>query len=200
MLPVTQYAKSGDVHIAFQAFGAGPINLVMVPGFVSNIENYWDEPDLARFLRRLGSYARVVTFDKRGTGMSDRVAELPGLEQRMDDLRAVMDAAGMEQAAVIGISEGAPLSVLFAATYPDRCPLTDVARWCSTAAFRAFRTGSQPRKRLQRSSAMSSRRGALAAACKDSPRRAQMTRPSNVGGAATSGSAPARRPSPLSCA
>jgi pimeloyl-ACP methyl ester carboxylesterase len=121
MQPVTQYARSGDVHIAYQAFGDGPINLVMVPGFVSNVENYWDEPDFARFLNRLGSYARVVTFDKRGTGMSDRVAELPGLDQRMDDLRAVMDAAGMEQAAVLGISEGAPLSVLFAATYPDRC-------------------------------------------------------------------------------
>jgi pimeloyl-ACP methyl ester carboxylesterase len=93
----------------------------MVPGFVSNVENYWDEPDFARFLNRLGSYARVVTFDKRGTGMSDRVAELPGLDQRMDDLRAVMDAAGMAQAALLGISEGAPLSVLFAATYPDRC-------------------------------------------------------------------------------
>jgi pimeloyl-ACP methyl ester carboxylesterase len=121
MQPVTQYAKSGDVHIAYQAFGDGPINLVMVPGFVSNVENYWDEPDLARFLTRLGSYARVVTFDKRGTGMSDRVAELPGLDQRMDDLRAVMDAAGMEQASLLGISEGAPLCVLFAATYPDRC-------------------------------------------------------------------------------
>lgn len=121
MQPVTLYAKSGDIHIAYQAFGDGPINLVMVPGFVSNVENYWDEPDFARFLSRLGSYARVVTFDKRGTGMSDRVAELPGLDQRMDDLRAVMDAAGMEQAALLGISEGAPLSVLFAATYPDRC-------------------------------------------------------------------------------
>src|SRR5438105_15592316 len=121
MQPVTQYAKSGDVHIAYQAFGDGPINLVMVPGFVSNVENYWDQPDFARFLNRLGSYARVVTFDKRGTGMSDRVAELPGLDQRMDDLRAVMDAAGMEQAAILGISEGAPLSILFAATYPDRC-------------------------------------------------------------------------------
>jgi class 3 adenylate cyclase/pimeloyl-ACP methyl ester carboxylesterase len=118
---VTQYAKSGDIHIAYQAFGDGPINLVMVPGFVSNVESYWDQPDYARFLNHLGSYARVVTFDKRGTGMSDRVAELPGLDQRMDDLRAVMDAAGMDQAALLGISEGAPLSVLFAATYPDRC-------------------------------------------------------------------------------
>src|SRR3954451_15621860 len=121
MQAVTQYAKSGDIHIAYQAFGDGPINLVMVPGFVSNVESYWDQPDFARFLDRLGSYARVVTFDKRGTGMSDRVAELPGLDQRMDDLRAVMDAAGMDQAAMLGISEGAPLSVLFAATYPDRC-------------------------------------------------------------------------------
>src|ERR1700676_4175048 len=120
MQPVTQYAKSGDVHIAYQAFGEGPINLVLVPGFVSNVENYWDEPDLARFLNRLGSYARVVTFDKRGTGMSDRVAELPGLEQRMDDLRAVMAAPGMEQGACVGISKSGPL-VLFAATYPDRC-------------------------------------------------------------------------------
>ena len=107
MQAVTKYARSGDVHIAYQAFGEGPINLVLVPGFVSNVENYWEQPDFARFLSRLGSYARVVTFDKRGTGMSDRVGELPGLEQRMDDLRAVMDAAGMEQAALLGISEGA---------------------------------------------------------------------------------------------
>jgi class 3 adenylate cyclase len=121
MQPVTHYAKSGDVHIAYQVFGEGPINLVIVPGFVSNIEMYWEEPDMARSLLRMASYARVVTFDKRGTGISDRVAELPGLDQRMDDLRAVMDAAGMEQAAVMGISEGGALSVLFAASYPKRC-------------------------------------------------------------------------------
>ncbi|MET3912408.1 pimeloyl-ACP methyl ester carboxylesterase [Bradyrhizobium sp. S3.3.6] len=121
MQPVTQYARSGDVHVAYQAFGDGPINLVLVPGFVSNVENYWDQPDLARFLTRLAGYARVVTFDKRGTGGSDRVSELPGLDVRMDDLRAVMDAAGIEQAALLGISEGAPLSILFAATYPHRC-------------------------------------------------------------------------------
>src|SRR5689334_15325907 len=121
MQPTTQYAKSGSVHIAYQAFGVGSVNVVVVPGFVSNIENYWEEPDLSRFLGRLGSSARVVTFDKRGTGMSDRVGDLPGLDQRMDDLRAVMDAAGMSQAALLGISEGAPLSILFAATYPERC-------------------------------------------------------------------------------
>ncbi len=121
MQPVTHYAKSGEIHIAYQKFGDGLIDLVIVPGFVSNVENYWDQPDLARFLTRAARYARVVTFDKRGTGMSDRVAELPGLDQRMDDLRAVMDAAGMDQAALLGISEGASLSVMFAATYPARC-------------------------------------------------------------------------------
>ena len=121
MQPVTRYAKSGDVNVAYQVFGEGAVNLVLAPFFVSNVENYWDLPDLARWLLRLASYARVVMFDKRGTGMSDRVAELPGLDQRIDDLRAVMDAAGMEQAALLGISEGGPLCALFAATYPDRC-------------------------------------------------------------------------------
>jgi pimeloyl-ACP methyl ester carboxylesterase len=121
MQPVTRYAKSGDVHIAYQVFGEGPINLVFAPLFVSNIELYWGQPDWSRWLIRLASYARVAIFDKRGTGMSNRLSELPGLDQRMDDLRAVMDAAGMEQAALLGISEGGPLSALFAATYPDRC-------------------------------------------------------------------------------
>jgi class 3 adenylate cyclase len=121
MQPVTRYAKSGDVHIAYQVFGEGPINLVFAPLFVSNIELYWGSPDWSRWLLRLASYARVAIFDKRGTGMSDRLSELPGLDQRMDDLRAVMDAAGMHQAALVGMSEGGPLSALFAATYPDRC-------------------------------------------------------------------------------
>ena len=122
MQPTTHYAKSGDIHVAYQVFGEGSINAVLAPFFVSNIENFWDEPDFARWLLRLASYARVAMFDKRGTGMSDKVTitELPGLDQRMDDLRAVMDAAGMQQAALIGISEGGPLSALFAATYPER--------------------------------------------------------------------------------
>jgi class 3 adenylate cyclase/esterase/lipase len=121
MQPVTRYAKSGDVHVAYQVFGDGPLDLVFAPLFVSNIELYWDQPNWARWLQRLGSYARVAMFDKRGTGCSDRINELPSLEQRMDDLRAVMDAAGMRQAALLGVSEGGPLTALFAATYPDRC-------------------------------------------------------------------------------
>ena len=120
-MPVTRYAKSGDVHIAYQVFGSGPIDLVFVPGFVSHIEAYWDHPDLARWLLRLASFARVATFDKRGTGLSDRVSELPSFDLRMDDVRAVMDAAGIERAALLGISEGGPLATLFAATYPQRC-------------------------------------------------------------------------------
>ena len=120
MQPRTQYAKSGDVHNAYQVFGEGNIDLVFVPGFVSHIENYWDEPSFARWLRRLGNFSRVIMFDKRGTGLSDQVSELPGMDQRMDDVRAVMDAVGIERAAVFGISEGGSLSALFAATHPER--------------------------------------------------------------------------------
>ena len=120
-MPVTRYAKSGDVHVAYQIFGSGPIDLVFVPGFVSHIENYWDHPDLARWLLRLASFARVAMFDKRGTGLSDRVSEFPSLDLRMDDARAVMDAARIERAALLGISEGGPMAALFAATYPQRC-------------------------------------------------------------------------------
>ena len=120
-VPVTRYAKSGDVHIAYQVFGSGATDLVFVPGFISHIENYWEHPDLARWLLRLAAFARVIMFDKRGTGLSDPVAEMPSLELRMDDVRAVMDAAGTESAALLGVSEGGALAALFAATYPQRC-------------------------------------------------------------------------------
>src|SRR5262249_5738001 len=118
MQPETLYAKSGDVHIAYQVFGEGPINLVVAPFFVSNVEHFWDDPISSRWLLRLASFARVVMFDKRGTGMSDRVTETPDLEQRMDDLRAVVDAAGMEQAAVFGFSEGGSVAGRFAGDFP----------------------------------------------------------------------------------
>jgi len=143
-MPVTRYAKSGDVHIAYQVFGSGPIDLVFVPGFVSHIENYWDHPDLARWLLRLSSFARVAIFDKRGTGLSDRVSEAPSLDQRMDDVRAVMDAVGIERAAVLGISEGGPLATLFAATYPQRCQALVLygtfarSSWITAAGLEAF--------------------------------------------------------------
>ena len=120
MLPRTRYAKSGTLNIAYQVIGTGPPDLVLVPGWVSNIDCFWEEPGFARFLTRLASFSRLILFDKRGTGLSDRVADLPGLEERMDDVRAVMDAAGSERAALFGYSEGGPMCALFAATYPQR--------------------------------------------------------------------------------
>ena len=118
--PETRYARSGDVNIAYQVVGDGPIDLVYVPGFVSNVAMTWTVPDYAAYLRRLTKFCRLIIFDKRGTGMSDRVAGIANLETRMDDVRAVMDAAGSSRAAVLGISEGGPMSTLFAATYPER--------------------------------------------------------------------------------
>jgi pimeloyl-ACP methyl ester carboxylesterase len=118
--PQTRYAKSGDVSIAYQVVGEGPRDLVVVPGWISNVEVFWEEPSAVRFLESLARFSRVILFDKRGTGLSDRVPDMPGLETRMDDVRAVMDAVGSDRAALFGYSEGGPLCVLFAATYPDR--------------------------------------------------------------------------------
>jgi pimeloyl-ACP methyl ester carboxylesterase len=126
--PQTRFALSGDVNIAYQVIGNGQIDLVFVMGWVSNIDEFWTEPAFARFLERLAKFSRLIIFDKRGTGLSDRVDEhrLPSLEQRMDDVRAVMDAAGSKKAALLGISEGGPMSLVFAATYPERthCVMT----------------------------------------------------------------------------
>jgi pimeloyl-ACP methyl ester carboxylesterase len=118
--PETRYAKSGDVNIAYQVVGDGPRDLVLVPGFVSHLAKDWEEPGYAHFLERLASFSRLIRFDKRGTGLSDRPGGLPDLETRMDDVRAVMDAVGSDQAALFGYSEGGPMSILFAATYPQR--------------------------------------------------------------------------------
>ena len=121
-IPKTHYARSRDVNIAFQVLGDGPIDLVFVMGWVSHLEYFWSEPSFARFLRRLAKFSRLILFDKRGTGLSDRVSldALPTLEQRMDDVRAVMDKVGSKRAAICGVSEGGAMSALFAATYPER--------------------------------------------------------------------------------
>lgn len=118
--PTTQYTKSGRLNIAYQIYGDGPVDLVYIPGWVSNIDLMWDCPELVHFLNELGKIARIILFDKRGTGLSDRVVELSTLEERMDDIRAVMDAAGSQKAILFGHSEGGAVSALFAATYPNR--------------------------------------------------------------------------------
>ncbi|MGH2686846.1 MAG: adenylate/guanylate cyclase domain-containing protein [Actinomycetota bacterium] len=118
--PKTHYARNGDVSIAYQIVGDGPFDLVVVPGSITHLEYFWTDPDCARFSERFASFARVITFDKRGTGMSDREFGIATLEERMDDVRAVMDAAGSERAAVFGASEGGAMAALFAATHPSR--------------------------------------------------------------------------------
>ena len=120
MPPRTQYARTDDAHIAYQVLGEGPIDVVLVPGFVSNVEHYWEMPNVPQIFERIASFSRLIVFDKRGTGLSDPVVGVPTLEQRMDDLKAVLDAVGSGRTALWGVSEGGPMSVLFAATYPER--------------------------------------------------------------------------------
>jgi len=120
MTPETRYARSGEVSIAYQVIGDGPIDLVLVPGWLSNIEVFWEDPSIARFFERLATFSRLILFDKRGTGLSDRGIEAATLEDRMDDVRAVLDAVGSPRAALLGYSEGGTMCILFAATYPDR--------------------------------------------------------------------------------
>jgi class 3 adenylate cyclase len=119
-MPETRYARSGDVMIAYQVVGEGPFDVVVTPGTVSHLELYWDIAGIAALLRGLAEHARLIVFDKRGTGLSDRVAGAPTLEERSDDIRAVMDAAGSDRAALFGASEGVPMSVVFAASHPER--------------------------------------------------------------------------------
>jgi class 3 adenylate cyclase len=119
--PKTQYTKSGEVNVAFQVFGDGAFDLVFVYGFVSHLDFQWTDPSFTALLRRLAAFSRVIVFDKRGTGLSDPVGAAPIFDERMDDVRAVMDAAGSEQAALVGYSEGGLIAALFASTYPERC-------------------------------------------------------------------------------
>src|SRR3989442_1437447 len=118
--PKTSYARNGDVSIAYQVIGDGPLDLLFTPAFVSHLDLYWAAPETAAFFRRLASFSRLILFDKRGTGLSDPVAGVATLEERMQDLRAVLDAVGSQRAALFGLSEGGPMSLLFAATYPER--------------------------------------------------------------------------------
>jgi pimeloyl-ACP methyl ester carboxylesterase/DNA-binding winged helix-turn-helix (wHTH) protein len=119
-VPETHYARSGDVNIAYQVVGSGPRDLVFIMGWVSHLDYFWAEPTFARFLRRLATFSRLILIDKRGTGLSDRVTALPTLEQRMDDVRAVLEQVGSSYAALLGVSEGGPMCALFAATYPEK--------------------------------------------------------------------------------
>lgn len=119
-MPQTMYTRSGDVMIAYQMLGEGPSDVVYVPGSISHVELQWEAAGVAGLLRGLAGHARVIVFDKRGTGMSDRVSGAPTLEERSDDIRAVMDAARSDRAALFAVSEGVPMSVAFAASYPER--------------------------------------------------------------------------------
>lgn len=154
MQPETKYAKSGDVHVAYQVFGDGAVDLVHAPGAVSHLDLMWEDPGFARYFRRLAEFARVILFDKRGTGLSDRTAGIATLEERMDDVRAVMDAVGSEEAAIMGLSEGGPMSILFAATYPERTRAlvlygtTVTGRGDADFPWQAFGTDEEARARL----------------------------------------------------
>lgn len=121
VVPQTHYAKSGDLHVAYQVFGEGPVDLVYAPGFISHGEFYWEHPVFVRWMEGLASFCRVIMFDKRGTGLSDRIVNMPTMEERMEDVRMVMDDVGIERAAVSGISEGGSLAMMFAASHPERC-------------------------------------------------------------------------------
>jgi pimeloyl-ACP methyl ester carboxylesterase len=144
-VPQTRYASSGEVRIAYQVVGNGPIDLVFVPGFISNLEVHWEDSGYEHLLRRLGAFTRLILLDKRGTGLSDRVDahHLPTLETRMDDVRAVMDAAGSSRAVLLGASEGGPMSILFAATCPQR-----VRALVLYGAYAHFHTWVMGRERL----------------------------------------------------
>ena len=148
-IPTTRYAKSGDVHIAYQVVGEGAIDLVVVPGWVSNVECFWEEPRCAGFLRALAAFSRLIIFDKRGTGLSDRVAYMPNLETRMDDLRAVLSAVGSQRAVLCGYSEGGPMCALFAATYPARTAGLVMLGSYAARAWRADASWGQTTQQLE---------------------------------------------------
>jgi pimeloyl-ACP methyl ester carboxylesterase len=176
VIPQTRYARTADgVHIAYQVHGEGPIDLLMVLPWTSNIEALWEEPSLARFLNRLASSSRLILFDKRGVGLSDRVPEsqLPSLETRMDDLRAVMDAADSERGVVFGTSEGGPMAMLFAATYPERT--RGLLLFGTVADFTRGRDAENEPIELDRIEDSGGRRSTRGSLCASGRRRASRT-------------------------
>jgi len=146
MQPETRYARCGNLHIAYQVVGEGPPDLVFAPGVASHLEHQWDEPLQAAFFRRLASFSRLIRFDKRGQGLSDRVERMPTIEERMDDVRAVMDAAGSQRAAILTLSEGGPMGIVLAATHPDRT--SELILW-NTFARLAWAPGTAEEGRQQ---------------------------------------------------
>jgi class 3 adenylate cyclase/pimeloyl-ACP methyl ester carboxylesterase len=146
--PKTQYARNGAVNIAYQVVGDGPIDLAIVPGFISHVDLLWTIPETTTFFRRLAGFSRLILFDKRGTGLSDPVAGPSTLEERMEDLHAVLDAAGSERPALLGVSEGGPMSALFAATYPDR--ISALALYGTGPTAKPDRLSPELRERLKR--------------------------------------------------
>ena len=194
--PETRYAKAGDVSIAFQVSGSGPFDLIFVPGFVSNLDVQWETPGYLDLFARFGRFSRLIRFDKRGTGLSDRVSGIPNLDERMDDVRAVMDAVGSSRAALFGLSEGGPMSLLFAATYPERAR----ALVLCMAALRVTRR--LPTRRscsaiLNRSKASGAPGNSWLATCS---RPRLPTRRWSSGRRSTNDNRPAHRPPPQSCA
>ena len=144
--PKTTYARNGDVNIAYQVVGDGPLDLVVVPGFISHLDLWWTLPEAVAMFRRLASFSRLILFDKRGTGLSDPVPGVSTLEDKMEDLHAVLDAVGSAKAALLGISEGGPMSILFAATYPERT--SAMVLYGSTPEFSYRGMLSEPRRRF----------------------------------------------------
>src|SRR5215510_8233558 len=148
-MPETRYAKSGDNDVAYQVMGEGPFDLVYVPGFVSHLDLHMEWAVSANFFKRLASFCRLIRFDKRGTGLSDRTAPIPTIEERMDDVRAVMDAAGSESAALLGFSEGGSMSIVFAATYPQRASALILYGAMARQAWAPDYTWGRPDERLR---------------------------------------------------
>src|SRR5215468_1321370 len=152
-MPETGYARSGDVTVAYQVLGDGPFDVVIAPGWTSHVELQWEAAGVAALLRGIAEHARVLVFDKRGTGLSDRVAGAPTLEERSDDIRAVMDAAGSQRAALFGVTEGVPMSVVFAASHPERVSALVLyggyARWLWAPDYLFGYTEREARKEIE---------------------------------------------------